>query len=837
MGARDIDDQSAVAAFAAGPGRTGPLPYSVRSAPLIGREPELTALIGLLSDSSVRLVTITGRSGVGKTRLALELAWTVDSTRPGSVCVVSLAAVPGPDFVLAAVAAQLDIALLPGLTAADAVTGWLRREAQVLLLDNFEHLLEAAPVLTDLLDACDGLQVVVTSQAPLRLGAERIVRLAPLPLPDEQSAELAVLAVQPAVALYCDRARAADDSFRLRAGNASAVAALCRELEGLPLAIELAAARAVAMPAADIVSRLTSGRLDVLRSARPGSPARHRDLRSAIGWTYGLLSGDERQLLARLSVAGGAFAIEDAEALDDGAAADVIDALSALVDFHLITPRAADDLARFELPPSVREFGAEELAATGETDQVQDIWLTWLAGRSRSAAAGLMSADPDAWWRWLRDAEDCLASAVQVALDSSRPELAAELLSGLLPYWNALGFHPAHHKLLDRAIGMAAQAELRSPALAEALLWSGLAGARVLTGGDQGKYSGRLRQGEELARALADQQLILLALHHRLLAAPMTGEFAQVGPMLREGTELARQLDIPGWIARFELTVARMAAMTGDQQRALATGLAALASARRGGDTRAELETVTMLQLMAPQHPAAAAALPAPDRLVAMSRSIHQTLLEAALLPLFARQAAAAGDLSAAANWCADALAVAGFGPSSYLAGFALVVAMEVIAARRDFAFAARIHGRLAGVLPLINAAIGGMIEASHEQVIASLREMLGARSFEEAVTAGQRVPWEQLVTEVRDYFGALQLARTPSTAPGDDPVAELLTARQLDVLRLLSGGLTNKEIADRLGLTPKTVMHHTVAVYQRLGLRGRSEAVAWAVRAGVTTP
>ncbi len=793
-------------------------------------------MTGLLADPSVRLVTVTGRSGVGKTRLALEVAWAQDAAWPGSAFVVSLAAVPGPEFVLAAVAAQLDIALLPGLTAADAVTGWLRRGARLLLLDNFEHLLDAAHLVADLLDACDGLQLLVTSQAPLRLAAERIVRLAPLPLPDAQPTGLAIVAGQPAVALYCDRARAADYGFRLGTDNVSAVAALCRELEGLPLAIELAAARAVTMPAADIVSRLTSGRLDVLRSARPGSPARHRDLRSAIGWTYGLLSGRERRLLTRLSVAGGAFEFEDAEALDGGTAGEVLDALSALVDFHLLTPRAADGHAQFELPPSVREFGGEELQAAGDTGLVQEVWLTWLAGRSLAAAEGLMLPKPDEWWRWLRDAQDCLASAVQTALDMSLPELAVDVLSGLLPYWNARGFHPAHHQLLDRAIEMAERSELRSAALADALLWSGLAGSWILTGGDQGKYSGRLRQGEELARSLADHRLIVLALYHRILAAPMTGELAQVGAMLAEGIELATQLDTPGWIARFELTMARMAAMMGDSQRAVATGLVALESARRGGDTRAEIEVATLLLLLAPDEPAAAAALPSPERLLAMSQSIHQTLLEVALLPQFARQATAAGDLTAAANWCADALAVSGFGPSSFPAGFALVAATEVMAARGDCAFAARVHGRLAGVLPQIYAAVGGMIQAAHEPVVAGLREELGQRGYDEAVAAGQWTPWEQMVAEVRDYFEALRPAGTRRTGPAES-APDLLTARQLDVVRLLASGLTNKEIASQLGLTPKTVMHHTVAVYQRLDVRGRSEAVAWAVRTGVTTP
>ncbi len=339
------------------------LQRSAQSAPLIGREAELAEVTGLLADSAVRMVTLTGRSGVGKTRLALEAAWALDTARPGSVCLVSLASVGVPELVLAEIAAQLEITTRPRVTVADSVVRWLRHSARVLLLDNFEHLLGASALLADMLDACDELQLLVTSQAPLRLAAERVVALSPLTLP-QLPADAAVVLAQPAVALYCDRAEAANSHFRLDESNVAAVVSLCRELEGLPLAIELAAARANTFPARELVSRLTGQRLDVLRSARPDSPARHHDMRAAIGWTYNLLTGYEQRLLRRLAVADGAFDIDDAEALSDGDPADVLDALSALVDLHLIGPVAADGLARFEAPPSIRDFAMEELAST-----------------------------------------------------------------------------------------------------------------------------------------------------------------------------------------------------------------------------------------------------------------------------------------------------------------------------------------------------------------------------------------------------------------------------------------------------------------------------------------
>jgi predicted ATPase len=204
---------------------------SVQSAPLIGREAELASVLQLVADPAVRLVSLVGRGGVGKTRLALEIAWALDARQPGSVGVVSLASVPAAQLVAAEIADQLQITILPGLSAVDAVARRLQgAPPTALVLDNFEHLLAGADVLTDLLDSCDHLQLIVTSQAPLRLRPERVVPLSPLPVPAEGIAALGEIAAQPAVALYCDRAKAASDRFRLEPANAAAVVSLCREL-------------------------------------------------------------------------------------------------------------------------------------------------------------------------------------------------------------------------------------------------------------------------------------------------------------------------------------------------------------------------------------------------------------------------------------------------------------------------------------------------------------------------------------------------------------------------------------------------------------------------------
>ncbi len=811
----------------------------MQSAPLIGREAELAAVLRLVADPSVRLVSLVGRGGVGKTRLALELAWTLDAGRPGSVHMVSLASVPAAGLLAAEIANQLEIATQPGLSAVDAVARRLQgAPPTVLVLDNFEHLLAGAGVLTDLLDACDQMQLIVTSQAPLRLRPERVVPLSPLPLPAEGIEDLREVAAQPAVALYCDRAKAASDRFRLEPANAAAVVSLCRELEGLPLAIELAAARAASLPAAELLARLPSRRLDVLRAPKADSPARHHDIRAAIGWTYNLLPAAERDLLRRLSVAGAAFEIEDAEALAATEPADALDALSSLVDVHLLTPVSADGYTRFELPPSVRDFASEQLKASGDLAAVENRWLTWLAARARAAGSGLTDPEPDEWWSWLEGAHDCLRIALQACLDAERTADALDLLTGLAPFWNARASHAAHTALLDKAIGLAQAQEIRSGQLAEALLWSGLMGLRVLLPARKAEYIERLTRGEELTRSLGDSRMILRALHCRISVSAITGEFKRAAQEVNEGLAVARRLGVPGWIVRFELMAARFANAAGDGEQALRLSLSALATAKRGGDTRAILEAAVLLQLWIPGSQAASAALPSPSELLAMAGAIRQAAIQTVLLPSFALQALAAGDSAAAADWCAQGLELSGDDPSSIPAGYSLLAAAQIAAHAGDLELAASIHGRLREAQDVLYAALDQGHISAYETAIEQVRAELGMDAFEAAAATGAGLDWVSSVTKVKGYLR--EVTRRPGSQPPQaartpvPPPAQPLTGRQLEVVGLLSGGFTNKEIAGRLGMTPKTVMHHTVAIYQRLGVRGRSEAVAWAIRAGV---
>ena len=746
------------------------LQRSLQAAPLIGRQAELAAVLELLDDPSVRLVTLTGRSGVGKTRLALEVGWALDVARPGSVCMVSLANVEEPELVLAEIAAQLEVPTLPGQPLAAALIRWLDRFPLVLLVDNFEHILAAAERLTDLLDACEQLKLLVTSQARLRLRPERVLRIGPLPVPEPGGVDLATIVDQPAVALYCDRARAVDHRFRLDADNAGAVVALCRQLEGLPLAIELAAARAATVPAAEVLTRLPSRRLDVLRSPRRDAPTRHQDLRAAIGWTYQLLSPTEQDLLRRLSVIGAPFEVDDAEALAGDESADVLDGLSTLVDLHLVEGMPVGDIASFELTPSIRDFAREELTAVGDLEATEGAWTSWLAGRARSAAKSLYSPNPDAWWDWLERAHDRLLHALQVCLARHRADEALELLAALAPQWVNRAVDPAYRELLERADrdgGTAGQPDWR-PGSGLDLVGAAWAAGAVLRPDRADLLMERLRRAEALVRSLGDHDRLLHVLDTWTRVVPM-GENARTKAALSEGLELAQRLGATGWLARFEVQWGR-ALSASDVDASLAAGLSGLAHARQANDTTAVLDAASLLQTMASRSPEAAAALPPPQQLLEMARTTHQAALAAVLLPTFAVQAVAAGDVAAAARWCRQGLELFGLHPSSLLTALAVFAAVEIAAAKGDHELAARLHGWLLDSEGLLYAIIPPHFATSHQSAITGLRDALGADSFATHAAEGATLPWPSILRELDAYLARIGLPQ-PATPASLDKV------------------------------------------------------------------
>ncbi len=376
--------------------------------PLIGRDQEIARAYTCIRRDSVRLLTLTGPGGVGKTRLALAIATRLLGEFTDGVCFVSLAIIRDPDFILPSIAQALGVREMPDQSLYERVIVHLRDRSLLLVLDNFEHLLAEAVVVANLLSQCPRLTILTTSRARLNLRGEQVLAIPPLALPDTtRLSDLAAVARAPAVALYCRCARAVYAEFSLTAENVAAVAGICARLDGLPLALELAAVHSDTLPPAALLARLTR-RLPALTQGGCDRPVRQRTMRDAIAWSDNLLSAAERRLFRQLAVFVGSWTLEAAQAVADadGTGADVLDGIESLVTKSRISLAAATEPPRYTMLETVREYGLEQLAKYGEEQMIRRAHAAYyhalvmgmertLAGSEQMAASARLAADID----------------------------------------------------------------------------------------------------------------------------------------------------------------------------------------------------------------------------------------------------------------------------------------------------------------------------------------------------------------------------------------------------------------------------------------------------------
>ena len=537
---------------------TRPLP--VPPTPLVGRRLELTSVSALFRDEGARLVTLTGPGGTGKTRLSLAVANELEPELRDGALFVGLAPVSSPELLVPTIAEALEVQE-GGRPVADSVTEHLRGKRLLLVLDNFEQLLPAAPFVGELLAAAPRLWILATSRAPLRLAAEREYPVPPFDTPDA-GMPFEALVKTDALRLFTARAQAVDPGFELDTASAAEVARVCTRLDGLPLAIELAAARSKLLAPGEILERLER-EPNLLPSGPRDAPARQRTLAATIHWSYDLLPPAERLAFARLGVFSGGCTLEAAE----NVCGITLESLGALVDNNLLRRRDS----RFTMLETVRHFAVERLedAGAAELRKRHAEWLTELAETMAERTTG--GEDATTWLDRIQPEHDNIRAALAWSIEEE-PELALRLASSLRLFWEVRGHFSEGGRWLEEALQRATDV----PPLVRlrAVSASGAIAFRV---GEHELARERFTAALELARELEDGLWIARALSDVGTVAAVLEEFDEASVLLEESAALFRELDVPARLATVLGNLGHIASMRGDYERAIEVTEEALA--------------------------------------------------------------------------------------------------------------------------------------------------------------------------------------------------------------------------------------------------------------------
>ncbi|MFZ1916075.1 MAG: protein kinase [Terriglobales bacterium] len=551
---------------------------------LIGREHEAAGLSQLLSRVDVQLVTLTGPGGIGKTRLALHVASEIADQFPGGVCFVALSAIGERGLIASTIAQALGVRETGNMSPQENLIEYVGglSNPMLLLLDNFEHLVSAAPVIAQLLTAGAKLKVVVTSQAPLHVYGEHEFPVPPLALPDPKSAPpLEALSRLPAVALFVERARAVNHEFRLTKENAPAVAAICARLDGLPLAIELAAARIKLLSPTAMLARLES-RLSLLTGGARDLPTRQQTLRNTVDWSYGLLNGAEQTLFRRLSVFAAGCTLEGVEAVCDtkgDLGLDVFDGIASMADKSLAQQvEQADKEMRFFMLSTIREYGLERLAESEDESATRRAHAAYYLVLAEEGAED-MATRPE-WLDRFEVEHDNFRLALDYLIKTGDADWSLRLGAALFRFWETREHLTEGRDAIARIL--AVEGAGTRPKLRARLLFA----AAVLAGeqGDYGSAQQMFEDSLESCLELEDNRGVAVALNALAVIARDRDELARASLLFERCVAIWKELGDPADIARALSNLASVLKLQGEYARASSLYDECLAMFRQAGD-------------------------------------------------------------------------------------------------------------------------------------------------------------------------------------------------------------------------------------------------------------
>jgi predicted ATPase/DNA-binding CsgD family transcriptional regulator len=775
-----------VESLQARPGPESRLP--IPPTPLIGRADDIELARNRLLQAGVHLLTLVGPGGTGKTRLAIAVAETVRDEFADGVWFIDLSATVDASLVLREIARHLGVHDDNDRPVRERLHQHLAGRNALLVLDNVEQVLSGAPELAGLVAACPGVKLLVTSREPLHLHVESQFSVSPLALPDlAHLPARRILERVPAVELFLQRAQAAGANLELNDSTARDIATVCVRLDGLPLAIELAAARAKLFSPRAMLSQLDR-QLDLLRVAEHDRAARHKSLRAAAAWSYDLLTDSERGAFNGLSVFAGGCTLEAAEdVLSSVGILDALDQLAALVDKSLIRSEVGrGGETRLRMLQTIRAYGLEQLAASGDESTVRRLHAMHYLGRVKPASWDVLDLPTPEFVAEVGGEYDNVRAALRFAVDAGDANAAVELALSIQGFWLYAGYLNEGREWIREALAH----PLDAPPLVLAMV-------------------------EQAAGQLAWRQ----------------GDYAAATAHYEASVRLRRQIGDPVGVAIAVQGLASIARDRGETQRAIQLWEECLAAFRAAGNrpriARAALNLAISLHLAGESERAAGLL----DETVALAREVHQDWAEASALTYRALIALVIErDAPRSAGYVCDALGLLERVPDAWVIAHLVELSAFLAAEHGEDRVATQLLAAGEAVRTRMSARLHPAFQDAHLRYESKLQAALEA-AFDAARNEGRALADDALRKLcVRAVAGAAASARRVPTQVRLDALSE----REREVALLIAQGLTNREIGAALIISERTVETHVDHLRSKLGVRSRAQIAAWTVERGI---
>ncbi|MFE5703483.1 protein kinase [Rhodococcus koreensis] len=758
-------------------GATGSLPLEMTS--FVGRRHELTEAKNLLAGS--RLVTLTGIGGVGKTRLAMRIASSVQREYADGVRLVELGELRDGSSLVDAIAGAVGVRDHSARQLREVLVEHLAARELLLVLDNCEHLVDAAANLAEtLLRVCPGLRVLATSREPLVIGGEVVLRVPPLAVPDpERLTSVRGLPKYDAVTLFVERGTAAVPGFSLTEENAAAVAGICHRLDGLPLPIELAAARLRAMSPEQILQRLAD-RYTLLSRGNRGVPTRQQTLRLCIDWSFELCTAGEQLVWGRVAVFAGSFELDAAEKVcgESLVQDELLDTLTSLVEKSILIREEHGSVVRFRMLETLREYGFEKLEQTGEALVLRRRHRDWYETLALDAEAEWISARQLDWITRLKREHPNLREALEFCIDDD-PAAGLRIAAALHPFWSSQGLYNEGRRWFDHLLAR----QSGQPTL-------------------------------EWVKALYCTSLMAFA----------QGDLREGAAHVANGRALTAHTSDPMMRALVAYADGMLALYSGDLTRACSRLETAVAEFGKRGDRTLEVAALYPLGFAEGLRGMLEQAVECHERVLAITEMCGEKMYRSHSLWALGITVWQQGDTDRAVRLLEDSLMLSRQVHSPRFAAACLEALAWIACERHAADRAAVLLGAAEGVASSVgsSAAMHSKLLSYHREYLQKARRELGDTKFEAASRRGKGLGFEAAI--------AYALQEQPHTSTPNTDALTRLTKRERQVADLIAEGLTNQAIAERLVISPRTAQGHVEHILAKLGFTSRTQVAAWVV-------